>query len=217
MIKSYADAGLKYEDHIQDKLFSHFEQTIANDKAKKETINSLTRIKTSDGEWLTYSSTIEGHDIFGKRHTFFRDNVGEFIKFDVEITKVFNSDAAPAEFDPDSDKPTDMSKVTLYKEVKNILGERRGFSIVYSKENCDKLHEKCNDSTSYNVANNNRIVNVTDTYENWRDTDFSILFNYGCRPNRDVKERIDMITANRYGITQTPTKATVTEIGTGAI
>jgi hypothetical protein len=216
MLKSYADAGLKYEEHIQDKLFAHFEKTIQNDKNRKETINSLTRIKTPDGEWLTYSCTIEGHDVFGVRHTYFKDNCGEFVKFDVETTHVFNKDAAPAEFDPDNDKPAE-SNVSLYKEVKNILAERRGFSIAYSKENCDKLHEKCNDSTSYNVANNNRIVNVNDTYENWRDTDFSILFNYGCRPNRDIKERIDMITANRYNITQIPTKTPIAEIGTGLI
>ena len=107
-----------------------------------------------------------------------------------------------AEFDFDNnDRPKDVSKMDLFKEKATIVGEREAYSIPFTKENLDKLHKKCKDAgraakqeeiTSYGMTKENDIgILVTGSYEQFRNGDFDTLFNYGCIPTKEEKERID--------------------------
>lgn len=208
-VSEYQKIGQSYPDSIQDQIFEHHQQLIAWDPNKTERINGITRVKRFDGsEYLIYSETSEGRDkLYGRRHTFFRNNLGKYIQLDVETVRTPNEEilANPtmaAEFDFDNnDRPKDVSKMDLFKEKATIVGEREAYSIPFTKENLDKLHKKCKDAgraakqeeiTSYGMTKENDIgILVTGSYEQFRNGDFDTLFNYGCIPTKEEKERID--------------------------
>lgn len=211
-VNEYLKIGQEYPDHINDLMFRHHHQLIDWDPNKKEVINSLTRVKTfDDSEYLVYSDTSEGVDkIYGRRHTFYRSNVGRYLKIETQKTRIPNPDfvANPSlEYDlndSNGGKARDYGAISPYKEVTNVVGETEAYSLPFTKANLEELRKKCNDKTRYSVAKESGQTVLVNNFESFRDGDFEQLFNYGGVLDKSERNRIDNM--NRLRQTAQTTK-----------
>lgn len=210
-IAEYQKTGQEYPDHVQDLMFRHHHQLIDWDRNKREIINSVTRVKLWNGEeYLVWSDTSEGVDkVYGRKHTFYRSNLGRYLKIETQTTRIPNPDFQSnpnMEFDLNDSsgdgKPKDFGNLSPFKEITNVIGEKEAYSLPFTKANLEDLHKRCIDK----AANTGELT----SYSVSKDID--ILFNYGCIPTKSERERIDnMNSMNRFRQTLAPSSSMAKE------
>ena len=165
-LAEYARIGERYEPTEYDK---HWEQQLArikDDKNKKETILSMTRLKVAeDEEYITYIHAWEGTDPIGSYVHSTQTDVGIFGKFQPIMERYVTSDHTYA------DRVVSKNTVVAYY-------------IPFSKSEADKLHKLCNDKsmmgrTRYYIETEGGVKMSIDSYRDWVNGDFADLQEHG--------------------------------------
>ena len=177
-IAEYAKIGKDYPSTVLDKDFTAFMHKIAWDPNKRETIQEITRIKLADDtEFLTYSSRWEGHDkLYGNYDKRNRCELGVYEGIERQTTRILNEEK------------------NEFQEVVTAGRREPKYSIPFTKEKLEELHQKCNDKaarigerTKYSVWPEAGTRISVERYEDFSDGKFTDLIKYGKIPTAEDK------------------------------
>ena len=177
-IAEYTKIGKPYPYTVLDKDFTAFMQKIAWDPNKRETISEITRIKLADDtEFLTYSSRWEGHDkLYGNYDKRNRCELGVYEGIERQTTRVLNEEK------------------NEFQEVVTAGRREPKYSIPFTKEKLEELHQKCNDKaariaerTKYSVWPEAGTRISVERYEDFLNAKFTDLIKYGKIPTDEDK------------------------------
>jgi len=177
-IAEYTKIGKPYPYTVLDKDFTAFMQKIAWDPNKRETISEITRIKLADDtEFLTYSSRWEGHGkLYGNYDKRNRCELGVYEGIERQTTRVLNEEK------------------NEFQEVVTAGRREPKYSIPFTKEKLEELHQKCNDKaariaerTKYSVWPEAGTRISVERYEDFLNVKFSDLIKYGKIPTDEDK------------------------------
>lgn len=166
--QSYAKLGEEYQPTEQDKHYQYCLKQIESDPKKKETINTMYRIKISENEeYIVYIHTWEGLNPIGSYISVTQTDVGLYPDFQPIKERYITEDNTYAE--------RVLSKNT------NI-----GYFIPFTKDQAEELHKLCNDTSSrpgsktkYYVDNGGGTLITVNSYKDWRDGEFEDLIENG--------------------------------------
>jgi hypothetical protein len=187
-IAEYKKIGKEYPKTVLDNDFTAFMHKIAWDPNKHETIGGITRIKLADDtEYLTYSSRWEGHDkLYGNYDKRNRCELGVYEGIERQTTRVLNEEK------------------NEFQEVVTAGRREPKYSIPFTKEKLEELHQKCNDKaariaerTKYSVWPEAGTKISVESYEDFANGKFSDLIKYGKIPTDE--DRLITTTTTKKG------------------
>lgn len=159
-----------YPDTPEDIAKEKYMQMTARSPTEDRFITVLKRIMAADGnEYLVYGQILERQDGIGNVHPWDNDTTEGAYQKPIPLKEL--------KYD-ENNNPV--------RRTKSIRRVDTGYSIPFTKENCENLHKDCNDNanapqpkTQYYVEkwNDNKTVTVL-TYDDFLNGEFDDLFNH---------------------------------------